>query len=470
MAMQWQTRGKRGRVNSLLSCIALAGLSIIGSLQVQAANVDLTRHVSHHVSGHGAASTFNASFFGVPGDARLIVGNVADIDAAIRLNGVAVDVPASDGEGNIEIPVELGESNSLALELAGSGSMSIRIKQMADIELHVLSRVHFNTNVSNFAEAREFYGKLGFETVSGFPDTNTLEMARAIGIETPTAYDGAKGETAGGYLLHGELVGPGGFSGGLIDLIEFTIPRNEAPPYASLNHLGMARAVMQTTDITADYAYMRAQGVEFISAPTMRSDGTVFAVFKDLDGSHYELREVSTQDDVEPSETTYITSLGSVNVNVSDFERSRAWYQMLGFEVTDKLATTDTIEVARAMGFSERYEIDGAVITHAADGSSLELVQWITPFDPERAYAIPVNHLGMHRMAFSTSDIAADVAALRAQGVEFVSEVTPCCSGPDSWGSIVAFYDPDGTIVELVEQPGMSQLLMLLNWFRNTFG
>ena len=75
----------------------------------------------------------------------------------------------------------------------------------------------------------------------------------------------------------------------------------------------------------------------------------------------------------------------------------------------------------------------------------------------------------MHRMAFSTSDIAADVAALKAQGVEFVSEVTPCCSGPDSWGSIVAFYDPDGTIVELVEQPGMSQLLSLLNWFRKTF-
>ncbi|MGV0035298.1 MAG: hypothetical protein ACNYPE_10155 [Candidatus Azotimanducaceae bacterium WSBS_2022_MAG_OTU7] len=50
---------------------------------------------------------------------------------------------------------------------------NIRVKQRSNIELNVQARVHFNTNVSNFVKAREFYGKLGFETVSGFPDTNT---------------------------------------------------------------------------------------------------------------------------------------------------------------------------------------------------------------------------------------------------------------------------------------------------------
>ncbi|MGV0035299.1 MAG: hypothetical protein ACNYPE_10160 [Candidatus Azotimanducaceae bacterium WSBS_2022_MAG_OTU7] len=67
-------------------------------------------------------------------------------------------------------------------------------------------------------------------------------MARAIGIATPTDYDGSKGDHAGGYLLHGELIGAGGFMGGVIDLIEFTIPRDEEPPDAQVNHLGMARA------------------------------------------------------------------------------------------------------------------------------------------------------------------------------------------------------------------------------------
>ncbi|MDH3642921.1 MAG: VOC family protein, partial [Gammaproteobacteria bacterium] len=334
------------------------------------------------------------------------------------------------------------------------------------VELHVQSRVHFNTNVSDFFAAREFYTNLGMETLSGFPDTNTQAMARAIGIKTPTDYDGSKGDEAGGYLLHGELVGFG-FTGGLIDLIEFTIPRNEEPPYAQLNHLGMARAAMHTTNIAADYEYMTNAGVEFISAPATRSDGKSFAIFRDLDGTHYELIEIEEED--EDTETTHIVSLGQVNVNVSDFERSRAWYQMLGFEVSRELPSTESLEVAKAMGFDKPFEIRGAIVTQQVDDSTLELVQWMSPHDPEPAYPVPVNHYGIHRMAFSTTDIDADVAALKAQGVEFVSEVTPCCSGPDSWGGIVAFYDPDGTVVELVEQPFMAQLLAVVAWFRDLF-
>jgi catechol 2,3-dioxygenase-like lactoylglutathione lyase family enzyme len=340
------------------------------------------------------------------------------------------------------------------------------VKQAADVELHVQSRVHFNTNVSDFFAAREFYTNLGMETLSGFPDTNTQAMARAIGIKTPTDYDGSKGDEAGGYLLHGELVGFG-FTGGLIDLIEFTIPRNEEPPYPRLNHLGMARAAMHTTNMAADYEYMTKAGVEFISAPTTRSDGTTFAIFRDLDGTHYELIEIEEEE--EDTETTHIVSLGQVNINVSDFERSRAWYQMLGFEVSRELPGTDSVEVANAMGFDEPFEIKGAIVTQQVDDSTLELVQWISPHNPERAYPVPINHYGIHRMAFSTTDIDADVAALKAQGVEFVSEVTPCCSGPDSWGGIVAFYDPDGVVVELVEQPFMAQLLAVVAWFRDLF-
>jgi predicted enzyme related to lactoylglutathione lyase len=69
----------------------------------------------------------------------------------------------------------------------------------------------------------------------------------------------------------------------------------------------------------------------------------------------------------------------------------------------------------------------------------------------------------------NVSDIEADVAALKAQGVEFVSETTPCCCEPDSWGGIVAFYDPNGTVVELVEQPFISQLLSLMAWLSELF-
>lgn len=458
----------RRRVARLAFCLFGA---VVVPLQVVATEIDFTRYLFQHVKSPGDPAVHEASFFGVAGSARLIVNSKGgEVDATVRLNGTEVVGASSDkGTGRLEVPVSLVENNSIAVRLDGfsGSSVSIRVKQVADVELHVQSLVHFNTNVSNFSAAREFYGKLGFKTLTGFPDTNTQGMARAIGIEKPTSYDGSEGEEAGGYLLHGELIGVGGFEGGLIDLIEFTIPRNEEAPYAQLNHLGMARAAMLTTNIAADYEYMKEAGISFISAPTSRSDGTTFAVFTDLDGTYYELIEIHGED--EETETTHIVGLGQINVNVSDFERSRAWYQMLGYEVSDKLAPSDSVAVAEAMGFAEAFEIDGAIVTHPEDGSMLELVQWIKPHNPERAYSVPVNHLGIHRMALSTSDIAADVATLKAQGVEFISEITPCCSGPDSPGSIVAFYDPDGTVVELVEQPFMDELFSVLKWVRATF-
>ena len=105
------------------------------------------------------------------------------------------------------------------------------------------------------------------------------------------------------------------------------------------------------------------------------------------------------------------------------------------------------------------------ILKHNNDKSTIELVQWKTPYNPERAYSIPVNHYGIHRTAFTSSDIEADVATLKAQGVEFVSPITPCCSGPDASGSIVAFYDPDGTIVELAGTPAfMGNLIRVIMW------
>jgi catechol 2,3-dioxygenase-like lactoylglutathione lyase family enzyme len=435
--------------------------------QVSSASIDFTRHLGQYTQAADDSIVSPDSFFGVPGNARMIVSASGEaVSASIELNGSVVAGPDSfSGSAAFEIPVSLEDSNTISVTVAAASdaSVSVRVKQMAEVELHVGSRIHFNTNVSDFVAAREFYGNLGFGTLSGFPDTNTEAMARAIGIETPTSYDGSQGDWAGGYLLHGELIGLGGFSGGLIDLIEFTIPRNEEAPYAQLNHLGMAKAAMNTTDIAADYETMKNLGVEFISAPTARADGTLFAIFSDLDGTFYELVEVA--DEESDNLKTNITKLSALTINVSDFERSRAWYQLMGYDVDSEMAATDSIEVANAMGFEEAFEIEGAILKHNNDESIIELVQWKTPYNPERAYSIPVNHYGIHRTAFTSSDIEADVATLKAQGVEFVSPITPCCSGPDASGSIVAFYDPDGTIVELAGTPAfMGNLIRVIMW------
>jgi catechol 2,3-dioxygenase-like lactoylglutathione lyase family enzyme len=439
----------------LLWVCALVCLPIFGFAE----KIELTRHIGTY--GAGETPTAEA-FFGVAGTATLTIQGSRH-DLRIRLNGAEVGL--AEGAGRDGASVELVADNRL--EVVALDPVIVRVEQVADIALNVLSRVHFNTNVSDFKRSRTFYGKLGFETLSGFPDTNTLAMADAIGVETPTAYDGSQGGEAGGYLLHGELISAGGFGGGVIDLIEFTIPRDETSPYEMVNHLGMARAVLHTTDLSGDFAKLSEVGVQFVSAPVQRDDGSRFVLFHDPDGTFYELAEVEG----ERGETaaTNIVELGALNINVSDFQRSVAWYKMLGYELHSELASTDNAEVAQAMGFDEPYRLKGAVLVHKVDGSIIELVQWLEPFNPEPPYAVPINHLGIHRTAFSTTDIAGDVAALQAQGVELVSPVTPCCSGPDSWGGIVAFYDPDGTIVELVEQPVMNAILKVTNWLGDLF-
>ena len=95
---------------------------------------------------------------------------------------------------------------------------------------------------------------------------------------------------------------------------------------------------MHTTDIQADYQALKAKGVEFLSAPVTRADGSTFCIFKDLDGTFYELIEV--EGEIDEESPTHIVEIGQVNVNVSDYERSRAWYQMLGFEVSRELPST----------------------------------------------------------------------------------------------------------------------------------
>ena len=457
-------------------------LHAIVPLQANAEVIDLTRFLSQYQSSKyniADKSAFNQNkFFGVPGSARLIVTTSGDVKGVnVQLNGSdVVGVGNYSAADKFEVPVTLVKDNVVSVTLNGApeSSVTIRVKQEADIKLHVKSRLHFNTNVRNYEAASEFYSKIGFGTLMGFPDTNTQAMARAIGIKTPTSYDGSRGEESGGYLLHGELKslsfwtwGGDALKGGLIDLIEFSIPKNDEPPYAQLNHLGLARAAMYTMNIAADYEYMKSVGVKFISPPATRSDGTTFAIFSDLDGTHYEL--IQKDHDDAKIKSTHIFTLGPVNINVSDFERSSAWYQMLGYKVSKKLASTDSIEVANAMGFDEKYEIDGAILTNQIDGSMVELVQWITPYNPEPPYNIPANHLGIARIAFETSDIEADVAILKAQGVEFLSEITPCCMGPESSGSIIAFYDPDGTIIELAQQGFVPKMSMMWWWIKDRY-
>ena len=147
-----------------------------------------------------------------------------------------------------------------------------------------------------------------------------------------------------------------------------------------------------------------------------------------------------------------ISGMIHVNINCSDFERSRRFYEALGFRVTWPVPPTNTPEVAAAVGMPP-YRVKGALM--ALDGSRnrvvIDLLEWESPRDESAPYP-HLYHYGLARLALSTSDMDEDLATLEDMGVEFVGPpARVVVDGVPRSGRFVCFKDPDGTVLELVE-------------------
>jgi catechol 2,3-dioxygenase-like lactoylglutathione lyase family enzyme len=150
-----------------------------------------------------------------------------------------------------------------------------------------------------------------------------------------------------------------------------------------------------------------------------------------------------------------ITDLLHINVNCSDFDRSQKFYEMLGFKVLMPVQPEGTGDVAAAVGMTS-YTLRGALMKHPS-GAVIDLLEWQDPADQRPPYD-GLNHLGIGRIAFVTSDIEADIASLRDAGVEFLSPGPAAVAGHrGSTTRFICFRDPDGTVLELVDMGTMSE-------------
>ncbi len=153
----------------------------------------------------------------------------------------------------------------------------------------------------------------------------------------------------------------------------------------------------------------------------------------------------------------HVTGVLHVNVNCSDFDRSRAFYERLGFRVLMNVEPKGTGGVAAAVGM-ESYVVRGALMA-LHDGTVIDLLEWQEPADPTPPYE-KLNHLGLARIALTTTDIEADMASLRAEGVEFRSDRPGEVKDPVGGTTrFICFEDPDGTVLELVEMGTVMGLL-----------
>ena len=316
------------------------------------------------------------------------------------------------------------------------------LQGLADEDIGLLARVHYATHTNDFDRSREFYRKLGWTGgMSGFPLTNTHQMARALGMFDVCQYELVKGEV---------ITLTGSVNTANIDLLQFKTPYRDDPPYELPNHLGMAYAALLTTNLASDVAYLKSLNVEFLSEP-YGIPGDRFVFFRDPDGVLYKLMETAPPHG-DPEANMHLIAMPYIGINVSDFEESLAFYQALGYTQSKPIDRRGTIEEARAYGLDRPFRIKGADISLGrGDNHVLRLVQWIKPYNPEPPYPPPINHIGIDRIALVVPDLDRAVAILKAQDVEFLSEIAPCCSGTgEDESGIVHAIDPDGVFLELV--------------------
>jgi len=152
-----------------------------------------------------------------------------------------------------------------------------------------------------------------------------------------------------------------------------------------------------------------------------------------------------------------MTSLtwGHININVTDLDRSVAFYQLLGFTIMipgipyvglsqSPVGAVDA-DAARALDLADG-TTGRACILQLADGfPKLDLTELHTN-GPGR----PLSNadIGIVRLCLATSDLTATWTRLSDAGVTFLSSPTSC---RDGMADIAVCVDPDGTRIELIE-------------------
>lgn len=135
-----------------------------------------------------------------------------------------------------------------------------------------------------------------------------------------------------------------------------------------------------------------------------------------------------------------------VNVNCTDFERSLAFYKMIGF--------TEYMDLGEGgvpgLGFDD-CRIRAVLLSLGDDprATVLDLIEWTDP----KTEGVPypnLAHTGIARICFRIKDLDGAYRELVGKGIEFLSEPVVVNLGTGHQ-KFVCFKDPDGTILEFME-------------------
>lgn len=378
-----------------------------------------------------SSQTHEAAFRALDGDAMLVLQGEAINATQIQINGNPV-TGLEASKSNVSVSISLKRENTISITSASP--VTIRVTQKAEADLGLERQGYFGLNTSDMERQRELYKTLGFigEIYPAGPETSTT-FARALGFPDDYLI----------YVSLHSLENPPNMP--FVDTVQFRGDSyRDEPPYAKLNHIGMAFATYSTLDLDGDIAYLTSKGVKFLSPPATDPDGERFVFFTDQDGAFLKLVEVPSA--TKPTSHPNLQRLVSTNMNVTDLERSREFYRLMGFTVSEPYAQSGDGDFAAAHGFDGPIAFEGINVSlgEGTDGATIALRKWITPYDDEPPYAPPVNHLGIDRINFYVKALTPAVKAMNDLGFE---QLGPIGGMPEV--GIVFFFDPDGIKVQI---------------------
>ena len=304
--------------------------------------------------------------------------------------------------------------------------------------LALLSTVHVNLNCSDLTRSLSFYtDAVGLEAMS---HTRPLPQdGTGFGLAGEVQWDA--------HLLHDDR----GVAGPALDLLEWQRPRPTGRPAEAANRLGLNRLCLSNPDLDALHARLSASGVRShappLSMPLSPERSVRFFCALDPDGACVEFLEREGP-----------PRLLHANLNCSDLERSSEWYRrVLGLERLMPRVEPGPVD-GRGLGLGPtcRFRADFLALPGGPD-LVLDLLEWQEP-RPCGAPARDAHQLGFFRMAWLVADAEAACAELDRLGV---AHSGPCWleMGPEipiEGLHAVFFRDPDGTCLELIEQPRLA--------------
>jgi catechol 2,3-dioxygenase-like lactoylglutathione lyase family enzyme len=290
---------------------------------------------------------------------------------------------------------------------------------------------HVNVNCSSLTRSHDFYVDGAGLTEGARTTPETAQSGVAFGL------DRARWDA---WIL----VGPSGFDGGAIDLLEWQEPAPTGTQPFALYEAGLQRIGLGVTDLDAAIARTTEHGGVVWSEPLTHEipgGGSVrIVMMSDPDGTALEFVEGDA------------ARLSFVAVTCSDLERSVAFYRALGFRELARFPSNATD--------GAHLHVDGPVsmvevLMRAPAGGEVHLM--LVGFEQPLVlpgHRRPANALGMWRAAVLLPDLDRVVTALRAAEIELISDPQALSMGPGlpelRFG---CFRGPDREVIELIESP-----------------